>query len=73
MHNQCTWQEQVPPDERSGLQVIARQRGHLFEWVPVCLAIGIGAYFSIRFEPTVAQWIALACVILAGLVGARMS
>lgn len=46
MHNQCTWQEQVPPDERSGLQVIARQRGHLFEWVPVCLAIGIGAHFS---------------------------
>ena len=73
MHNQCTWQEQVPPDERSGLQVIARQRGHLFEWVPVCLAIGIGAYFSIRFEPTAPQWIALACVILAGLVGARMA
>lgn len=27
------------------------QRGHLFHWVPVCLAIGIGGYFALRFEP----------------------
>ncbi|MBM1814418.1 ComEC/Rec2 family competence protein [Pseudosulfitobacter pseudonitzschiae] len=28
------------------------QRGHLFHWVPVCLATGIGSFFSLRFEPT---------------------
>jgi competence protein ComEC len=31
------------------------QRGALFGWVPVCLAIGIGGYFSIAFEPTILQ------------------
>ena len=47
-----------------------RQRGYLFEWVPVCLAIGIGLYFMLRFEPTI--WLlcgvfgaALMCLILA--------
>lgn len=29
------------------------QRGHLFAWAPVCLAIGIGVYFLLRFEPPV--------------------
>ncbi len=33
--------------------LIAAQRGHMFAWVPVCLAIGIGLYFSVRFEPSV--------------------
>lgn len=27
------------------------QRGHLFPWVPVCLALGIGWYFSLSLEP----------------------
>ncbi|KIC42838.1 competence protein [Ruegeria sp. ANG-R] len=27
------------------------QRGHLFPWSPVCLAVGIGWYFGLRFEP----------------------
>ncbi len=27
------------------------QSGHLFHWCPVFLALGIGLYFSIRFEP----------------------
>ncbi|MEO1732660.1 MAG: DUF4131 domain-containing protein, partial [Pseudomonadota bacterium] len=27
------------------------QRGHLVPWTPVCLAIGIGLYFGLRFEP----------------------
>jgi competence protein ComEC len=30
---------------------LLRQRGHLFEWTPVCLSLGIGTYFLIRFEP----------------------
>ncbi|WP_371223804.1 ComEC/Rec2 family competence protein [Roseovarius sp. 2305UL8-3] len=28
------------------------QRGHLFPWVPVCLGAGIGAYFTLRSEPS---------------------
>lgn len=27
------------------------QRGHLFPWVPVCLALGIGIYFILGMEP----------------------
>ncbi|MEY8841164.1 ComEC/Rec2 family competence protein, partial [Cribrihabitans sp. XS_ASV171] len=27
------------------------QRGYLFPWAPVCLALGIGGYFSLRWEP----------------------
>lgn len=27
------------------------QRGHLFPWVPVCLAIGTGIFFALKFEP----------------------
>lgn len=32
--------------------VMLRQRGHLFGWVPVCLAGGIGWYFSLSVEPS---------------------
>lgn len=32
--------------------ILARQRGHLFEWVPVLVAIGIGLYFAWRGEPS---------------------
>ncbi|WP_298912622.1 ComEC/Rec2 family competence protein [uncultured Roseobacter sp.] len=32
--------------------VLLQQRGSLFEWVPICLAIGIGWYFLLRFEPS---------------------
>lgn len=32
--------------------VLLDQRGALFEWIPVCLAIGIGTYFLLRFEPS---------------------
>lgn len=30
---------------------LLNQRGHLFPWSPVCLAIGIGLYFGLTFEP----------------------
>lgn len=33
-------------------EMMRAQRGALFGWVPVCLAIGIGAYFYLRFEPS---------------------
>ena len=36
----------------AGLEMaLLRQRGHLFPWVPVALAGGIGLYFGLRFEP----------------------
>ena len=41
------------------------QRGHLFEWTPVCLSLGIGAYFLIRFEPDADALVGIA---VAGLV-----
>ncbi|MEP3786524.1 ComEC/Rec2 family competence protein [Ascidiaceihabitans sp.] len=44
--------------------VWAAQRGHLFAWVPVCLAIGIGAFFSLRFEPS------LGVIGSVGMIGA---
>ena len=34
----------------------ARQHGHLFLWVPVLYAIGIGGYFALRFEPDRGMW-----------------
>lgn len=42
------------------------QRGHLFPWAPVCLAVGIGAFFAVRFEPSPVHylWIGGACCIL---------
>ncbi|MFY2825024.1 ComEC/Rec2 family competence protein [Ruegeria sp. MALMAid1280] len=30
---------------------LLNQTGYLFQWSPVCLAVGIGLYFSLRFEP----------------------
>ncbi len=33
--------------------VLLEQRGGMLGWVPVCLAIGIGIYFSVKFEPSV--------------------
>ena len=32
------------------------QRGNHLAWVPVCLAIGIGSYFSLTFEPITVVW-----------------
>lgn len=42
------------------------QRGHLIGWVPVCLGIGIGVYFSLGDEPPLALFAAL--VVLACLL-----
>ncbi|WP_375258137.1 ComEC/Rec2 family competence protein [Citreimonas sp.] len=51
---------------------LARQRGHLFPWVPVCLACGIGLYFSLIVEPAIsvlwaAGLVGLGLTVLAGL------
>lgn len=37
---------------RAAEHAMLTQRGHLFHWVPVCLAMGIGGFFVLRFEPS---------------------
>ncbi|WP_322866073.1 ComEC/Rec2 family competence protein [Aquicoccus sp. G2-2] len=44
------------------------QRGHLFAWVPVCLGVGIGLYFGLRFEPQVTVLLYLGPVVLGLLL-----
>lgn len=44
---------------------IQGQRGHLFPWVPVCLATGIGTYFLLPREPTGAELAACGLVAIA--------
>ena len=51
--------------------IMLRQRGHLFGWVPVCLALGIGWYFSLTAEPSVALLWATALAAAALAVVAR--
>jgi competence protein ComEC len=48
------------------------QRGALFGWVPVCLAIGIGTYFQLNWEPSmlVLGRIGVAALICAALARA---
>lgn len=48
--------------------MLARQRGHLFPWVPVCLGLGIAGYFWLPVEPVGAVLAGLAGLVLAGLV-----
>ncbi|WP_170759842.1 ComEC/Rec2 family competence protein [Ruegeria lacuscaerulensis] len=40
---------------------LLNQTGYLFQWCPVCLAVGIGLYFSLRFEP---DWQVYACLLV---------
>ncbi|CUJ94290.1 ComEC family competence protein [Ruegeria denitrificans] len=40
---------------------LLNQTGYLFQWSPICLAVGIGLYFSLRFEP---EWHVYACLLL---------
>lgn len=47
--------------------VLLNQRGHLFPWAPVFLAIGIGWYFSLAIEPV---WTVYGGVASVGLVAA---
>lgn len=40
-------------------------------WVPVCLATGIGLYFSLPLEPGRAAWTAVALALVSALIGLR--
>jgi competence protein ComEC len=42
--------------------VLLKQRGHLFVWSPVFLALGIGTYFGLGFEPGMMVYAALGVV-----------
>ncbi|MDJ0821439.1 MAG: ComEC/Rec2 family competence protein [Paracoccaceae bacterium] len=49
------------------------QRGHLFPWAPVCMALGIGGYFALRFEPAeLLLWGALGFAVCGMLAAMRL-
>ncbi|MBD3677005.1 MAG: ComEC/Rec2 family competence protein [Rhodobacteraceae bacterium] len=48
------------PPFRWARDALAAQRGHLFHWVPVSLACGIGTYFALPVEPGGAEWLGVA-------------
>ena len=50
------------------LAALAGQRGRLFLFVPVCLAVGIGGYFALPREPAAPEWAVLATAV--GLLAA---
>lgn len=50
--------------------VLLNQRGHLFPWIPVFLAIGIGLYFLCPVEP--APWVH-AALLATGALGAAVA
>lgn len=47
------------------------QRGAMIGWVPVCLAIGIGGYFSLTWEPAVSDLLGVLAVAVTLLIFAR--
>lgn len=54
------------------------QRGHLFPWVPVCLAVGIGLYFAQQTEPALPAYLGAAAAglglaLLASRAGAYVA
>jgi len=48
------------------------QRGHLIGWAPVCLATGIGVYFSLASEPALPHYAGLAGFAVLMLCAARV-
>lgn len=55
------------------LGAIAAQRGHLFHWVPVALAFGVGGYFVLPMEPSVIGWGAIiALALVLGVLARRL-
>jgi len=56
--------------ERVGTTLHA-QRGALLGWVPVCLAVGIGCYFSLLWEPSLTVFIGVVAVAVTCAAAAR--
>ncbi len=53
-------------------QAIEAQRGHLFPWTPVALALGAGFYFAVPVEPGWPVYGALAAAVLGLVLLARV-
>lgn len=51
--------------------IMLAQRGSLFEWSPVCLGMGIGTYFMLRFEPDMVFLVLAGVLALLALLSAR--
>ncbi|MEC3860453.1 ComEC/Rec2 family competence protein [Mesobacterium sp. TK19101] len=51
-------------------RVMLGQRGHLFAWLPVGIAFGIGLYFALRVEPPVWLLVVSAGAAMMGAAGA---
>ena len=64
-------QEQVRRGMETMRMVWLIQRGHLFGWVPVALACGIGLYFGLRFEPGIKTFVAVGMLQALGLLLVR--
>jgi len=47
---------------------IEMQRGYLFPWVPVAMALGVGIYFALRFEPALTIYGICSAIVLAAAV-----
>ena len=47
------------------------QRGRLLLWVPICMGLGIGAYFALKVEPALADYLGVAGVAAVAALAAR--
>lgn len=70
MYAEAGAETRAPP--WSGLtHALLNQRGALVHWVPVCLAVGIGGWFALRFEPGLSHYSALGAAIVLCVMAAR--
>ncbi len=53
-------------------QIMLQQRGELVGWIPVALALGIGSYFSILYEPSLVFYLIVAGIIAVMLAFAKL-
>lgn len=53
------------------MEGLLAQRGHLLCWVPVCLALGIGCFFTLKFEPRLIEFGYIGAGLVMSLVAAR--
>ena len=51
--------------------MIAVQRGHLFGWLPVGMAVGIAVFFALRFEPSLPLIVAIGFAGFAAFAATR--
>ncbi|MBV1868052.1 MAG: ComEC family competence protein [Marinosulfonomonas sp.] len=51
---------------------VAAQRGYLLHWLPICLAVGIGGYFSLKQEPDGDVYLVLGAMLFGLVVFAHL-